>query len=735
MSNKLKFELKYNDETREVCPSYDKIEVSQKILISRVYGLELGGDISFERNDFTYIMDKALGTKFILIIKEQEGFGLGYIDRYKFEFTVLDAEVDYYTRSIKGIKFRSLDKGTLFAQYLETKIDIEAAKVAAKETLISIPNILQLRMGDKVINITGSNIWEEVYVGYTNTADFWSPIQWMYINGIEADIHGVSGWYIVPNRSTSIGANNKQWVNVNGNARIEFVGNGSTDFEFKLFYGQNQSLVKSVFGGSGSTDPEHGTVDGLTRWTFDLQDGTNTINYHVYSLACGARYLTASELSLTMANISPIPRPIDDFSEVPRRIYPYYAVVGLSEYLVDIERFLYIYDGSADENQGYGKYPDDIQFNAGLYYKQLKIDPLTGDTKYYEPVNRQSWGRYSLWFRRVDGIVDLLNNRMATRLMSDSYLYEELVSEAVLIATEGIISYNYDSKYLNNEAGTARENEDTKIMCTFKSNIIATVYDTAAKKEKITLKDILELATNYYNCEYTITDNGLLVIEHRAYFENGNSYTTNNARDLTAEIYLKSGRGVVSDQMTIKYNTDELADSLFFKLADNLSNVFNLYKLKSLDEFRPTGKDVTLTVGRFSTDLNYLIGSTDANKDGFAFFEAKQTPDGIYNALNNTINIDGMTYIIQSYQTYPNYIFKYWRWGAYFARFEGLGGLTYPSLSTKEVIEQEIELPNISGIKAGDVIVTKVGTGTIVDFKKNLSHEQISLTLRYGLKP
>ena len=95
------------------------------------------------------------------------------------------------------------------------------------------------------------------------------------------------------------------------------------------------------------------------------------------------------------------------------------------------------------------------------------------------------------------------------------------VIKTLLAEIDPSIQHEATSEYSNFLYGsTSINNVGFRLFITSKSNILKGEYDQAAQKAEITLKDLMEMLANCYQCYWYIDDNNRFIIEHIYYFNN-----------------------------------------------------------------------------------------------------------------------------------------------------------------------------------------------------------------------
>lgn len=247
---------------------------------------------------------------------------------------------------------------------------------------------------------------------------------------------------------------------------------------------------------------DDGSVSGT--YTFNPILGSTAIgnptstpeHYDIYS-----RWLL-SKSSVNGTNAYPIPEEdiLDD-----NRNYRY--VIGVTSDLY------YLSTNSSEEPTEYG-----INDNGTYFAPPYSVYPI----KFY-PVAKSQWQTLSVWF--AFSMMDDITERRgwAYWTLRDTFKLSSVID--VLLQQISNIRHEATeecSKFLYSTSNPVT-GQQFELLITQKSNVLHGNYTQAAQKASTTLKNILDMLKNIYQCYWYIED-GLLKIEHVSYFKNGGIY-------------------------------------------------------------------------------------------------------------------------------------------------------------------------------------------------------------------
>ena len=150
------------------------------------------------------------------------------------------------------------------------------------------------------------------------------------------------------------------------------------------------------------------------------------------------------------------------------------------------------------------------------------------------PIGQSHWERMSSWLLSDDDVNNLVDDFDDTFVLKDSYpiwsaiavLLKEIDDTITFEGTQDYSMFLYLSgtnPYIYSYDFPSHRNA---LHITPISNIKKTFYEQAAQRGEISLKQILDMLRNVYNCYWFIDSEKRLRIEHIVYFKNGNSYTS-----------------------------------------------------------------------------------------------------------------------------------------------------------------------------------------------------------------
>jgi hypothetical protein len=260
-----------------------------------------------------------------------------------------------------------------------------------------------------------------------------------------------------------------------------------------------------------------------------------------------------------------------------------------------------------DDPTEYGICYNDKYF---VRYLETNYNPL--------PIAPAQWLLCSLWVVPYFRYRNYIDNYSAKRKIKDCYTVIEVVKK---LASKTGWNGNVISGILNTEnyAGYA-----VAAAITAKSNVISSYYDTPAQNAPITLAKVLSMLKYAYQIYWYIDNDGDIHIEHVNYFDNGYSYNEEMPVlivDLETELHTNTKNNKVFGQNKVKFDKQDMPEIYSFGWMDIQTKPFDGYQIKCLDQYIQKGVKDEISVGSFSTDIDFILSSpNDVSKEGFVFF-------------------------------------------------------------------------------------------------------------------
>ena len=405
----------------------------------------------------------------------------------------------------------------------------------------------------------------------------------------------------------------------------------------------------------------------------------------------------------------------DDITDYDRN-YPYVGSVSLDKFApkmkMVVDKSNAPTEWGIDSDGTYFVYPT---LNADQQKKG--VSPI--------PIGQSHWERMSSWLLSDDDVNALVDDFDDTFVLKDSYpiwsaiavLLNEIDDTITFEGTQDYSMFLYLSEtnpYIYSYDFPSYRNA---LHITPISNIKKTFYEQAAQKGEISLKQILDMLRNVYNCYWFIDSDNRLRIEHIVYFKNGNSYTSEEPTpsiDVTIKKNLPTGESWGFAQNAFEYETDKCPARYEFKWGDKCTYPFVGEPIDVKDIYLDASRKESVGIENFLADIDYIVSNpSGVSDDLFAVFEVNKTTKKV-DILDVRLNDASPKYKVQN--PYLSmivaerfyYPFDLSGWKAYTGKYE------LDVYKTKGIKKQTLSCPlSLAEMRSIGVIRTEVGNGTI----------------------
>ena len=341
------------------------------------------------------------------------------------------------------------------------------------------------------------------------------------------------------------------------------------------------------------------------------------------------------------------------------------------------------------------------------------------------PIGQSHWERMSSWLLSDDDVNDLVDDFDDTFVLKDSYpiwsaiavLLNEIDDTITFEGTQDYSMFLYLSGTNLHIYSYDFPSHRNALHITPISNIKKTFYEQAAQRGEISLKQILDMLRNVYNCYWFIDSDKRLRIEHIVYFKNGNSYTSEKPTpsiDVTIKKNLPTGESWGFAQNTVEYETDKCPARYEFKWGDKCTYPFVGEPIDVKDIYLDASQKESVGIENFLADIDYIVSNpSGVSDDLFAVFEVNKSTKKV-DILDVRLNDASPKYKVQNpylsmivaEQYY--YPFDLSGWKAYAGKYE------LDVYKTKGIKKQTLSCPlSLAEMRSIGVIRTELGNGII----------------------
>lgn len=302
-------------------------------------------------------------------------------------------------------------------------------------------------------------------------------------------------------------------------------------------------------------------------------------------------------------------------------------------------------DDIVDNNRNYKrvigyKFPDCIFFSAnlsstptkwGIYQPGEYYQKPAGESYFGEffPVSRREWVRVSVWFAfyAFDQQIEE-SGRKAYNIKNNyplwsviSVLLGQIAPDITHEATTDYSEFLYSS--VDPIAYCAQ-----RLFLTPKSNILTADYDQPAQKAPVTLRKILDMLRDCFRLYWFIDDQNRFRIEHITWFMRGGSYSIlpDFGADLRLQIVTRNGKPWAFARSQYKFDKPAMVERYEFGWMDDVTYLFEGFPIDITSKYVTPGNIQQTKVDQFTSDIDYMLLNPGAcSKDGFALLGAVQT--------------------------------------------------------------------------------------------------------------
>ena len=719
-----KFELTAGNTTQRAFPIYngDLSKDFEKESGQEFFRAKLSGKLTFQRDDYTFIVSKAFDTQFTLEIFISYNAGQSWASYWRGTFWKTDCDFDDDAQYVV-VQPTVLDQyndvlAGMDKEYDLIKLAPEIVPVKADKR----PMIQIYIPGQSVIGCFLSGMWWEQEVEpESNEAKLVDDFKFV-LNKVMtiADVSGSMSPQL-PNMFSKVFSGGQRF-NPQAQGDQEFTASG-----YKLVYGYGAGS-----GGRRYVWEIVRTSDNVLMWSLAVpnQDppslpvqitltpvsgsgASGNVTLFVHDLPVYGRYVCDTPKINTL-NTHRI--PANDIVENNRN---YHYVIGYNnpDTIMFSTRLV-----SAPTQWGI--------YQPGQYYFNPADNTLLGLGEAF-PVARNAWGLVSIWF--VFSSADWITESSARQQFTIRHAYPLSSVISVLLAKIAPgITHEATTDYSQFLYGTNLINITQTLFITPKSNLVTAGYDEPAQKAPITLKNVTDMLRDCFRCYWFIDSQNRFRVEHIQYFHNGGSYDRlpGVGINLTTQKVARNGKAWAFARNQYKFDKPEMAARYQFGWMDDVTQLFEGYPIDIISKYVNPDNIEQIEVSRFTSDIDYILLNPSAvSKDGFvllaAILQSGQYVLPYYNfRINETDHYLQNAYvafcILQQYYAFdmPAYQYK-------------INDEQMYASGIKKLKSQTLRFPVLSDPDLTRLVKTNLGNGMIEKLSINLSSRNANATLKY----
>lgn len=643
-----KFQLSAGSETQQAFPIYkdDLAKDFEKESNQEFFRAKLSGKLTFESDDYTFIVSKAFDTQFVLEIFISYNAGQSWTSYWRGTFWKTDCEFDNDTQTV-------VVQPTVWDQYNDVLagMDKEYNLIELAPEIVPVkadkrPMIQVYVPGQSVVGCFLSGMWWE------QEAEPESD-ETKLVNDFKFSLNKVM---TIADVSGSMSPQLPAFFNKTfpGDERFNPGTPGTTDFvgtEYTMRYffyagggGATQrwqilrnsdSTVLWQKEWSGGTLPDVTIPQTVVLTPVSGTDATGNVTLYVHDIPVYSRFVLDTP---QISGLDTYPIPDDDIVENNRN---YTRVIGY--YFPDT---IYFSSALTTTPNQWGLY------QPGQYYQP----PYLYWSPELFPVARNAWGRVSIWFTfsAFDWIVEESGRQSFT--IRHAYPLASVIS-VLLAKIAPNITHDATTDYSQFLYGTNLIGITQTLLITPKSNLVTAGYDQPAQKAPITLKNVLDMLRDCFRCYWFIDEQNRFRVEHIQYFRNGGSYSGLPVVgiDLTAQQVSRNGKAWAFARDQYKFDKPGMAARYQFGWMDDVTQLFDGYPIDIISKYVNPDNIEQIDVSKFTSDIDYILLNPGAiSKDGFVLLSAQYPGNSLSEDFVITLDSNGRADVNFDFTQYRN---------------------------------------------------------------------------------
>lgn len=608
-----KFNISANGTTQRAYPIYgdDLSKDFEKESNEEFFRAKLSGELTFERDDYTFILDKAFDTKFGVEILISYNAGSRWVSYWKGYFYKTDCTFDEDSRTVTV----SPTVDDVYKAVLDG-IDKEFDLIALAPEITTVkcdkrPMIQVYVPGQTVIGcFLAGMYWETECEAVTSNQALIDTYHFANIRTQRVARVESQGSPTIPDvymgAAPSVEGNSYTYTNGTHRLVYTYETTGGVATQTWQIVRVSGSVVMWQYQQTGQPTVGDKTI---TLTAVSGSGASGNVQLYIHDVPVYARYICDVE---TINTVTTFPIPDNDLAANNRNYH------RVSPYNVQDTIFFSSRLTSTPTQWGI--------FQPGQYYQEPAGGYYVGE---FFPVARSAWGRVSIWFAfsPADWLIE--ESARASVTIRDTYPIYSVISVLLGQIAPGVThsgNTNYSQFLYGTNFVTGRSQN---LVITPKSNVISVNYDQPAQRAPITLRQVLNMLRDCFRCYWWIdTATNALRIEHIVYFMNGGSYsgTPSIGIDLVAQTVARNGKEWAFGCNQYKFDKPEMAARYQFGWMDDVTQLFDGYPIDIISGYVQQDKIEQISVNQFTSDIDYILLNPNAiSKDGFAMMTIEQT--------------------------------------------------------------------------------------------------------------
>lgn len=679
---------------------------------------KIDGKIKFVGSDFDFIASCSHDTEFTLEVKRgSSSFGSG-------TFLKSDCDLNYDDKTC-DVKMTITDRYEKFLANYDNKYNLVKLAPATQELVMTKRSVLQIYMfGDtKITNYVGNMSFES---DATNNAQAMSEA------AILTKAFTKVRQYVV----FKIEMTNSAYSYLDGTYYGDITGNSS-----ERIWRSDQQYYISYYGG------------GVYSRTFFTANGTRvhhgTDDMIGIQFEAGYAHSMGNIMVLDIGGDTQIGWAYYDFRNIfARLLTDKSSISGWSDTPVAISSIQDDIGANNTSNFQYAVGATSLNlYNNIIISLATQSDPTEwgedGNGKYFVQPSPSSvdnvvfaigwnmWIPMSFWLEGTSTLYSTIGSKLdTTYTLPDAYPLHEAISKLLKEVDSSVTFTNsaLHSNFLYQPNGFGQAFlptpilwDDRYLFVTPITNVKKTRYEQAAQRGDMTLKQLLDMLRNVYQCYWYIDDYNRLVIEHISFFKHGRNYILGASDidvDLTTMKDMPNGLPWAFGTNGLSHKRNLCPRRYEFAWGGECTPQFNGEAIDIEDAYVSTDKKEKVQVNNFTADIDYtVINPSGVDDDIYALIEAeKHTSGGItkYTVQIPSVRLTSQTPKYAMQNGYCSFLYaeaNYWNYdlGGWRAK---AGGVYLPVMDVKRFVEQSVGIPlKGQAISQANILTVKTGLG------------------------
>lgn len=670
----------------------------------------LSGNLTFEKNDYTFIVSKAFDTQFFLDIFISYDAGATWASYWNGTFWKTDCEFDEDTETVV-VKPSVLDQYTNVLAGIDKEYNlIDLAPEIVPIVADKRPMVQVYVPGQSVVGCVLSGMWwEQEAEPETNETKLVNDFHFALNKSLA--VAELSGTFSpsLPDLFTKEFVRSKFDLSTqttqeftNGNYRLRYRNDGVS--QVWQIYNDSTLLFQYVHS------PQTTLPASFTLTAVSGSGATGSVNLYVRNIPVYCRFVCDTQ---SVLSVSTYPIPDNDIVPDNRN---YSRIIGY-----DFPDSIIFSDRLSQTPTQWGIY------QPGQYYQT----PYSSVPVDFFPVARNQWGRISIWYTPSGLASYVEESGRQSFTIRNAFPLSSVISVLLSQIAPGV-THQANTDYSQFLYGTNLLNITQTLMITPKSNIVSADYDQPAQKAPITLKDVTDMLRDCFRCYWFIDAQNRFRIEHIQYFRNGGSYDVSPVVgiDLTQQTVTRNGKPWAFGRNQYKFNKPDMAGRYQFAWMDDVTQLFEGYPIDIISKYVNQQSIEQINVSKFTSDIDYILLNPSAvSKDGFVLFSC------IMQLGNYTLPYYNFTdgtndHILQNAYVAFCFLQQYYQFDMPAPNYS-INGVQMVATGTKRLREQTLRFPGYTDPDLVQLVRTNIGNGTIEKMSVNLSSRNVNATLMY----